>query len=132
MKKTKSIKQVSTFAELSEKERNTLYGLAAIKTLKKGEYLIREGETDQTLYVVLEGEVKITKVVQGRITEIAALHEGDWIGEIAFTKRTPRTASVLAWTPARVMAINKPTLNALPPETQLFFFRRMSDLANDR
>ena len=43
------------FGGLEEKELNTLYNLAKIKTLQKDEALFLEGDTDQTVYVVLGG-----------------------------------------------------------------------------
>jgi CRP-like cAMP-binding protein len=85
--------RLAMFEGLSEKELNTLYNLATIKRLQAGEVLIKEGDTDQTVYVVLDGQIRIVKDMQGRAKEISTLREGDWIGEIAFTKQIPRMKS---------------------------------------
>ena len=56
--------RLATFDGLSEKELNTLYNLATINRVQEDEILIREGEADQTLYVVLDGQIRIIKDLQ--------------------------------------------------------------------
>jgi HD-like signal output (HDOD) protein len=119
----------ASFDGLSERELTGLYRLAPIKKLDRGEYLIKEGDTDQTVYIILDGLLTVVKNINGQPVEIATLSEGDWVGEIAFTKRIRRTASAVAKIPTSVMTIDKPTLNTLEPETQLFFFRKLNELA---
>ncbi|MBU2552741.1 MAG: HDOD domain-containing protein [Proteobacteria bacterium] len=120
------------FEGLSEQDRNTLYSLAPIKMLAPGDILIREGDTDQTAYVVLDGKLRVVRDMGGQEEEIALLQQGDWVGEIAFTMLVPRTASVVAAEKSRVMALHKSTLNALNEKTQLYFFKRLNDLASAR
>ena len=100
--------------------------------MNPGDYLIQEGDTDQTAFVILDGVITIVKVIHGREEEIADLGEGDWVGEIAFTRRIRRTASAKAKVPSSVMAINQMTLDALDPQTQVYFYKRLNDLAAAR
>ncbi|MEW5724698.1 MAG: HDOD domain-containing protein [Thermodesulfobacteriota bacterium] len=126
------VKRPLCFEGLEDKELGALYSRAAIKRLKRGEHLIREGEEDQTAYVILDGVIGVYKDLGGGVEEIAVLGEGDWLGEIAFTRRIKRTASAQAKTPSSVMAIDQTTLEALEPKTQLFFYRTLNDLAAQR
>ena len=121
-----------SFQGLSERELSELYGLATIRRLRKGEVLIREGAADRVFYVILEGAINIWRDQAGAPQDIALLKEGDWVGEIAFLQGLPRTATAQAAVPSRVMVIDQATLEALAPTTQLFFYRRMSDLAARR
>ena len=69
------------FGGLGEKEANTLYNLATTKTLRKDEVLFVEGNTDQILYVVLEGEIRVVKHLYGQQTEkVSTLRDGAWVG----------------------------------------------------
>jgi len=120
------------FSELNEKDIKTLCTCSEIRGLTTGEVLIREGDTGQTVYVILEGELKIIKDTSGGPKEIASLRSGDWVGEIAFNKKIPRTASAVASIPSSVMAISGPTLNALNAEAQVFFLKKFNALANER
>ena len=120
------------FSELSKNDLRTLYTFSEIRDLTTGEALMREGDAGQIVYVILDGELKIIKGINGKPKEIASLRSGDWVGEIAFSKKVSRTASAIASVPSRVMAISEATLNALNAETQLFFLKRLNDLANER
>ena len=70
---------LTTFNGLSEQELNSLFNVANIKPLQPGDFLIKEGDTDQTLYILLDGEIAIVKDRDGEQVEIAVLGEGDWI-----------------------------------------------------
>lgn len=119
------------FEGLGDKELNTLYSLATTKMLQKDEVLFVEGDTDQNLYVVLEGEIRVVKHLHGQQTEtVSTLRDGAWVGEIGFTGKMPRTASALANKPSRVLVIDKATVNALDEKTQLFLFKRLNLLAS--
>ena len=122
----------SIFSELSQKDLKTLYACSEIRKLATGQYLMKEGDTGQTVYLLLDGKLKILKNTNGQPREMACLHSGDWVGEIAFTKKVPRTASVIAGVPSRVMAINEAAFNALNAQTQLFLLKKLNDLANER
>ena len=120
------------FQGFSDREKSELYRVAKIKKLEQSEFLIREGETDQTAYVILDGLLRVQKNIQGRDVEVAALGGGDWVGEIAFTQRIPRTASAIAVIPSTVMVIDQATLDTLDPQTQVALYRRLNDLAAQR
>jgi len=109
------------FNGLSEKEINTLYGLASIKKLQPEDILIKKGDIDLTFYVILSGKIRIGK--GGRL-----LHPGDWVGGIDFVRQVPFTASAIAAEPSSVMAVNGKTLDALEAKTQLFFFKHLNNL----
>ena len=128
-KKKMASKRLASFEGLDEKDVTTLYNLAPIKRLKQGDALIREGDTDQTVYVILDGLITVIKDIEGQMEEIATLGEGDWVGEIAFTQKIKRTASAIAKTQVSVLVFEKRTIEALDPRIQLFFFRRLNDLA---
>ncbi len=124
--------QALPFQGLSEKELNQVYKVATMKRLNPGDMLIREGDTGQVVYVLLEGELNVLKRLLDTDEIIAVLRPGEWVGEIAFTKQTPRTASVTARTPAKVLALSKAALNALDFKIQLYIIRKLNDLANER
>ena len=130
--KKKQSDHLSIFEGLSENELNSLYNVASIKNVQHGDFLIKEGDTDQTVFVILDGKIKILKEVGKQQKGIATLSEGDWIGEISFTKKVPRTASAMAMENSRVMAINIATLDVLEEKTRLYILKKLNDLASER
>lgn len=118
------------FNGLSEKEIHTLYSLATIKKLQPGDILIKPGDIDQTIYLILNGKIRIMEVAERQAKGLFFLHKGDWFGGLAM--KIQRTASVVAAEPSSIMAVNRKTLDAFEEKTQLFFFKRLNTLAIER
>ena len=52
-----------------------------LEVYKAGDYIVREGTSGDTFYILSEGEVKITKKTAGKEEEIRSLTKGDYFGE---------------------------------------------------
>ena len=48
---------------------------------KKGQYIVREGTSGDTFYIISDGDVKVTKKSSGKEEEIRTLTKGDYFGE---------------------------------------------------
>jgi len=73
---------------------------------KEGQYLIRFGDTDQQMYIVLSGELAVwSHDASGKKHFEHILRAGEVIGELAFLENTPRNADVLACCDCRLLAI---------------------------
>ncbi|MEM1202020.1 MAG: cyclic nucleotide-binding domain-containing protein [Acidobacteriota bacterium] len=82
---------------LSPMEINFLSTLSKEKKVAAGEYIFREGEKGDRLYVVLEGRVMISKEIVGSGEEaLAFLERGDYFGEMALIDKQPRSADAKA------------------------------------
>ena len=69
--------------------------------LDQGKELTRAGEPGREFFVLLEGEADVTQNGES----INTLRAGDFFGEIALVEDTPRTATVTATTPVRMLVI---------------------------
>jgi cAMP-dependent protein kinase regulator len=76
-----------------------------------GEVVIRQGEMGDHLYVVDSGDLEVSATVNGRTAKLADLHRGDFFGEIALLKGTPRTATITAVTAATLWTLSGEALN---------------------
>lgn len=74
-----------------------------------GKVLCEEGDTAREFFVILEGEVEVTK----RGHRLAALGPGDFFGEIALIEHSTRTATVTATTPVRFFVLTSHAFSAL-------------------
>ena len=73
---------------------------------KEGASMVRQGTRGETLFLLTEGSAK---VVRGGRT-VTKLSPGDFFGEIAVLDRRPRTASVVAASPVKVLVLHREDL----------------------
>jgi CRP-like cAMP-binding protein len=114
------------FELCSKRDLRRIAAIAVERELEAGAELIREGEPAGEFYVVVEGEVDVRR--RGR--RVAHLGAGSFVGEIALLSRSPRTATVVATTPLRVLAISGRDFVALLdtlPELWLKVARTLAD-----
>lgn len=79
----------------------------------KGEAIIREGDPAHTAYVVIEGELEVTKLSEGRQVVLNRVGPGEVQGEIALIEDAPRGATVTTLSPARLLEIDAAAFRAL-------------------
>lgn len=88
-----------------------------------GEQVLAEGDLGTELYIVLDGAVRVSK--SGGIT-LSTLGAGDYFGEMAILDSQPRSASVFAQTPTRLLTLKGDDLKDLVhemPEIAFEIFR---------
>lgn len=73
----------------------------------EGEYLFREGESGTEMFVIQEGQVRITKHVGTDEIHLATLGRGDFLGEMALLEGLPRDADARAVGPTKMLAIGQ-------------------------
>ena len=74
-----------------------------------GRVLCEPGDTAGEFFVILEGEVEVTR--DGH--RLAALGPGDFFGEIALVEHSKRTATVTATTPVRFFVLTSRAFGTL-------------------
>ncbi len=99
--KIELLKKAPLFAECSKAELRELALVADELDLREGRTLVREGGPGREFFVIVDGTVRVSR--KGR--KLADLAPGDWFGEIALLTNTPRTATVTATSPLRVLVI---------------------------
>ena len=106
-------------AELFRQESNTVQ-------LAPGDFLFREGEKGDKMYVLLEGEIDI---FLGNFVFETAGH-GALLGEMALIDDTPRTANAVAKSPSRLAQIDRRRFHFLVQQTPRFSTHVMKILAD--
>lgn len=101
------ISRIPIFASMNMHEQNLLIGKCAQVSFGAEEIVIEEGEVGDRIYVILHGDVLVSKksLSEGWI-KVAALSQGDFFGEIAIMRRVKRTARVSTVLPCTFLTIN--------------------------
>jgi CRP-like cAMP-binding protein len=100
---------VSMFGGFSPKHLNRLAAETDELDLAAGQTIVREGDPGEALFVVLEGQARVVRA--GR--RVGRVLPGDFFGELSAIDGGPRTASVVAETPVRVLRLFRRTLMRL-------------------
>ncbi len=76
------------------------------RTYPKGTMIMSESQKGAEMFVIQEGQVAITKIVNGNEVTLAVLHKGDMFGEMALLENKPRSACAIANEDCRLMVVN--------------------------
>ncbi len=100
---------------LSPMEINFLATLSREESFSANDYIFREGEEGDRMFVVLEGQVMISKQILGAGEEaLAFLERGDYFGEMALIDQQPRSADARAHeNGAVVLSISREVLEGI-------------------
>lgn len=99
------LRETPLFADLDEGPLRRLVGAGEIVDVAAGDVLIREGEGADALYVVLDGELEVTKRSGRSEIPVTRVGPGSLQGEIAALEGGRRLASVRAVTAAEAFRI---------------------------
>jgi MFS family permease len=97
------LRQIPFFAPLPAPAMERVMADVVARDAAAGDVLIREGDRGDLFYVIAEGTVEITRGGE----PISELGAGAYVGEIALLRDVPRTASVTAKTPLRLLALER-------------------------
>lgn len=104
------------FSKLPIVVRETLLYNARYVSYAPGETVFEEGDDDiEQMFLVLSGEARVSMShpsSEGKETLVAHIAAGDEIGEISVISGRPRSATVTAITPLRLLTINMESVDA--------------------
>jgi len=95
------LKALDLFRDISEEDLAGIAAIARIVEYQKGQFVCRQGEQGQDLYMIIAGSVSI----QQGSRVLAKLNSGEVVGELAFLDHQPRSADVVAAEPLRILEI---------------------------
>jgi ATP-binding cassette subfamily B protein len=82
-------------------------------TVEPGALVVRQGDPPGPLYLVEEGQLRVSRQEGGRRRYLQRLGPGDFFGEMSVFKGRPRAASVEAVSPCRLLALSEETFRRL-------------------
>lgn len=107
--KNELLKGVDLFSALDDAQLNTIAQMLIEKSFRKGDIILMEDdESNQSLFIIAKGEVKVVLTAEdGREAILASLKEGDFFGEMALLDGEPRSATVRAVEESRLLTIRR-------------------------
>lgn len=100
--------------ELTPEQCQVLSRSMTSRDLRTSEVLVREGDSDDHLYVIVSGSLGVVKAA-GTSNEVTlnVMRPGDVVGELSFLDGATRFASLVAMADTRVLGLSRGDLEAL-------------------
>ena len=90
------LRRVKALADLSDEQLERFVQFMEPQTVQQWAQIVKQGETDDGMYLVLEGELRVRLMIGGKETILATLGAGECFGEIALFDQGPRSADVVS------------------------------------
>jgi cAMP-binding proteins - catabolite gene activator and regulatory subunit of cAMP-dependent protein kinases len=108
------LKNVAIFKALDDEELGEVADVCRIEEFVSGEYIFHEGEHGNRLYLIVEGDVRISRDVPGSGEEaLAILKPGALFGEMAVLDRSERSTHAISNGGTKVLTITRPDFEML-------------------
>ena len=101
------------FAEFTGEELDELLELTDPVEAKDGEVIVKQDDRGDCMYILVDGEARITHRRAGRAIGLGIIRPGDFFGEIALVDYGPRSADVTAMGKCTLHKITQATISAL-------------------
>jgi CRP-like cAMP-binding protein len=109
-----TLRRIPLFAALSQEELVECCRIATRRRARARERIVRQGERDASLYVVLDGRLRVSAVSEaGAEVTLEILAGGDIFGDLAVIDGRPRSASVVALAACSLLVFPRDVFRAL-------------------
>lgn len=119
------------FPGIQPAEVEELVASSRVCSYPAGTVLCRENAVEHTFYLILSGEVEVSKSIhQSEVRLLKTLRAGDFFGEMALIHNAPRAATVSAKTDVTVLEVSKEAFDRVlrnSPSISLAMVREISN-----
>ncbi len=101
-----------------------------IRNIEANVTIFREGDPGNQMFLIVEGSVEIRKkTTEKSTTTLATLKTGDFFGEMAMVEKKPRSATAIACTKCRLLALDQNAFMSLIEQNSDFAVRMIKVLS---
>ena len=102
------LKNLPLFADLDDEELVEIWNHVQTRSYKKGNIILFEEDPGDSLFIIKEGKVKITRLSEeGREVILSILGEGEFFGEMSILDGESRSANVIALADSEVFVLKR-------------------------
>ena len=124
------LKGIAIFENLSDEDIRFLTERAAVRSYPRGAIIVNEGDEGNSLFVIQSGSVKAyLSDDTGKEVVLSTQGPGEYIGDLALFDGAPRSASVAALEPCKLLIVSKAQLRealAARPEIALALLKGLA------
>ena len=104
----------SVFTGLPRQQQLGFTGELQPVNVSAGDVIVRQGAPADKIFIIVKGEVAVEREEpDGRLVELETLRDGQFFGELAILRDTPREATATAKTDVTLLALRRDTFQRL-------------------
>lgn len=126
------VRRIAFFTDFSDMELVRLLKICHTRKFAKDEVVFSEGELGDRFYVLLAGNVEITKQRKDRVESLMTVQAGECFGEMAIVDAEPRSADVHAVNDATLLEVNAEIIKNVNDVLALKIFRKLAILVTQK
>jgi hypothetical protein len=114
-----ALRRVKILADLSDEDLARFLTFMEVQTTRQWAPIVQQGDEGDAMFLVLDGEVRVRLLIDGKETTLVTLGAGDFFGEVSLFDQGPRSADVIANTDAVLLKISHDafaTMSTTAPE----------------
>jgi len=92
------LRKVALFEGLTSRQLNIILRVLKEREYASGTRIFSEGEKGNSMFIIAEGKVRLSKVISGGEEALALMDAGEHFGEMALIDEGPRTSFAIAHT----------------------------------
>ena len=101
-----------------------------MRELKTGEFLIEEGAADDSLHVIIEGNLEVVKKTAANgVASIAIVREGDLAGELSFIDGDVHTVGLRTLCDCKVLSLTRDAFEQIIDDDPQLVYKVMRAVA---
>jgi hypothetical protein len=124
----RALRRVKILGGMSEEQLQRFVEFMEIEKAPQWSVIVKQGDPGDTMYLILQGELRVRMNVMGKETILTTLGVGDFFGDISLFDQGPRSADVVANSDSLLLKISSSAFEELSkkaPELATPFLRNI-------
>jgi hypothetical protein len=113
----RSSEVLNVWSDLPQQESGGIEAQLGNAAAEAGEVLVRQGGPADKFFIVVDGEVEVVREEDGSEQRIGLFGPGGFFGEMSILRDTPRSATVRATQPSRLLTMDRDEFRTIVAES---------------
>jgi CRP/FNR family cyclic AMP-dependent transcriptional regulator len=113
---SRALRRIKILAAMSDEQLDRFAQFVETQKVPQWSVIVKQGDPGDSMYFILDGELRVRINVMGQETILATLSAGDFFGDISLFDHGPRSADVVANADSTVVKITAAAFDKLAKE----------------
>lgn len=112
----RALRRIKILAGMTDEQLGRFIEFMEVEEVPQWAVIVKQGDPGNSMYFILEGELRVRISVMGKETILTTLTVGEFFGDISLFDQGPRSADVVANTDSLVVKLSATGLDSLSRE----------------